>query len=57
MKANQDAFYENERLEARIAELEGALRSVAAGKPKGWTFEGWLHSIQIVARNLLGEAK
>ena len=29
MKANQDAFYENERLEARIAELEDALRPFA----------------------------
>ena len=26
MKTNQDAFYENERLEARIAELEDAAR-------------------------------
>ena len=32
MKANQDAFYENERLGVRIVELEDALRPFAERK-------------------------
>ena len=60
MKANQDAFYENERLEVRVAELEELLREGVEGFGHvlvQTSDQAGVNDWRSRARELLGEAK
>ena len=60
MKTSQDAFYENERPEVRIAELEKLLREGVEGFGHvlvQTSDQAGVNDCRSLARELLGEAK